>query len=235
MNTKINYRLILITLTGITLLLALFAGCSKDNDDNDTITTGTFADPRDGTVYKTLTIGSQTWLAENLKYLPLVNTPGTGSRTDPCYYVFGYQGTNVAEAKGNSNYTTYGVLYNWPAAMSACPAGWHLPSDAEWSQLMDRLGGQDIAGGKLKESGTTHWNDPNTGATNETGFSFIPGGFRNDDAELLYTGTNGYWWSSTEFGSSTAWGRGMYYKSNKVSRDASYKSYGFSVVCIKDK
>lgn len=235
MKTNTKSFAILLAVSAIIFFLIANSSCKKNENDNNTITTGTFADPRDGTVYKTLTIGGQTWLAENLKYLPSVNAPTSGSRTDPCYYVFGYQGTIVDEAKGNSNFTTYGVLYNWPAAMSACPAGWHLPSDVEWSQLMDRLGGQDIAGGKLKESGTTHWNDPNTGATNETGFSFIPGGFRNDDAELLYTGTNGYWWSSTEFGSSAAWGRGMYYKSNGVSRDASYKSYGFSVVCIKNK
>lgn len=226
--------MIIVAVTTIAILLTVNSSCKKDNDDDNTIIAGTFTDPRDGTVYKTLTISGQTWLAENLKYLPSVVGSGSGSQTDTYYYVFGYQGTSVTEAKSNSNYTTYGVLYNWPAAMIACPAGWHLPGDQEWSQLMDHLGGQDIAGGKLKESGTTHWNDPNTGATNETGFSSLPGGYLNGDAEFLYTGFNGYWWSSTEFGSSAAWGRGMYYKSEAVSRDASYKSYGFSVVCVKD-
>jgi uncharacterized protein (TIGR02145 family) len=233
MKTTSNSLMILLAVTTVAILLTFNSSCKKDDDDN-TITTGTFTDPRDGKVYKTLTIGGQTWLAENLKYLPEVIGPAASSQTTPYYYVFGYDGTNVAEAKATANFATYGVLYNWPAAVNACPSGWHLPADEEWSRLMDHLGGQDIAGGKLKESGTAHWSDPNTGATNETGFSSLPGGYLNNDAEFQYTGTNGYWWSSTEFGSSAAWGRGMYYKSNAVSRDASYKSYGFSVVCVKD-
>jgi uncharacterized protein (TIGR02145 family) len=149
-------------------------------------------DARDGNAYKTVKIGNQIWLAENLKYLPSVVGPGTGSETTPYYYVYGYDGTNVTDAKATSNYTTYGVLYNWPAAMAGsassnanpsgvqgvCPAGWHLPSDAEWTELTDYLGGKSVAGGKLKETGTTHWASPNTGATNETGFTALPGGYR---------------------------------------------------------
>jgi uncharacterized protein (TIGR02145 family) len=234
MKTKTNPLMIFWAATIIVMVMAAGSSCNKNDDDDNTIATGTFTDPRDGTVYKTVTIGNQTWIAENLKYLPAVIGPGTGSQTTPCYYVFGYDGTIVAEAKAIDNFTTYGVLYNWSAAMSACPPGWHLPGDAEWSQLMDHLGGQDVAGGKLKESGTTHWSDPNTGATNESGYTALPGGRRNDDATFLYTGYNGYWWSSTAFSSATAWGRGMYYKSNGVSRDACNKEYGFSVFCVKD-
>jgi uncharacterized protein (TIGR02145 family) len=233
MKTKPNTWMIFLTATAFLILLTVSNGCKKD-EDNTNITAGTFTDPRDGKVYKTLTIGNQTWMAENLKYLPEVMGPVTGSQTTPCYYVFGYDGTSVAEAKATDNYTTYGVLYNWSAAMSACPAGWHLPNDAEWSQLMDHLGGQDVAGGKLKETGTLHWFDPNTGATNETGYTALPGGRRNDDGTFLYTGYNGYWWSSTAFSSATAWVRWMYYKSYGVSRDASNKENGYSVFCVKD-
>ena len=96
---------------------------------------GTFVDSRDGTEYKTIKIGNQTWMAENLKYLPSVVGPATGSSTDPYYYVYGYQGTDVATAKATTNYQNYGVLYNWTAATTACPAGWHLPTDAEWNVL----------------------------------------------------------------------------------------------------
>ncbi|NVO20192.1 MAG: hypothetical protein HXX13_10850 [Bacteroidetes bacterium] len=235
MKTKTNPWMILLAATSIAIMMAAVSSCTKSDDDNNNkITAGTFTDPRDGRVYKTLTLGNQTWIAENLKYLPAVVGPATGSQTEPCYYVFGYDGTSIDEAKAIANFTTYGVLYNWAAAMSACPAGWHLPDDAEWSQLIVHLGGESVAGGKLKETGTTHWNDPNTGATNETGYTALPGGRRNDDGTFLYSGYNGYWWSSTVFSSGTAWGRWMYYKSNGVSRDACNKEYGFSVICVKN-
>lgn len=223
--------LIYLAILGVIIVVA--SSCKKDNDDNS-YTPGTFTDSRDGSVYKTMQIGGQVWMAENLKYLPKVVGAVTGSVTTPCYYVFGYNDTVVADAKATANYTTYGVLYNWEAAKAACPSGWHLPDDAEWSQLVVKLGGESVAGDKLKESGTLHWLSPNTGATNETGFTALPGGRRNDDGTFLYSGIIGYWWSNAEFGSNTAWGRGMYYNSDRVSRDACYKEYGFSVRCVKD-
>ena len=127
-------------------------------------TSGTFIDSRDGNEYNWVQIGDQIWMAENLKYLPSVVGSGTGSETTPYYYVYGYDGTNVPDAKATDNYATYGVLYNWTAAMNGeassktnpsgiqgvCPAGWHLPSDAEWTELTDYLGGRSVAGGKLK-------------------------------------------------------------------------------------
>ncbi|NLA14914.1 MAG: hypothetical protein GX877_00035 [Bacteroidales bacterium] len=126
---------------------------------------GSLTDERDDNVYKTIQIGDQIWMAENLKYLPSVVGPETSSLDDPCYYVYGYDGSDVATAKAESNYQTYGVLYNWPAAMDkaasstsnpsgvqgACPEGWHLPSHAEWTQLKDYL----IANGYNFDSSTT--------------------------------------------------------------------------------
>src|SRR5574344_54019 len=155
-------------------------------------TSGTFTDSRDGNEYNWAQRGNQVWMLENIKYLPSVVGPETGSQTTPHYYVYGYNGTNVTDAKATANYNTYGVLYNWPAAMNGaassttnpsgvqgvCPTGWHVPSDAEWTELTDYLGGASVAGGKLTETGTTHWNSPNTGATNETGFTALPGGYR---------------------------------------------------------
>ena len=94
--------------------------------------TGTFTDPRDGKVYKTVKIGTQVWMAENLAYLPTVSSKIEWSETSPTYNVYGYQGTSISDAKTTDNFATYGGLYNWPAAVTACPDGWYLPSDEDW-------------------------------------------------------------------------------------------------------
>ena len=128
-----------------------------------------FNDFRDNNIYRTVKISSQCWMAENLAYLPSVSPSSTGSDITPYYYVYDYQGTDVSVAKTSTNYQTYGVLYNWPAVMNGessstsvpsgvqgiCPSGWHLPSDGEWTVLTNYLGGLSVAGGKMKEAGTT--------------------------------------------------------------------------------
>ena len=211
-------------------------------------TSGSFTDTRDGNTYKTVTIGNQVWMAENLRYLPSVIGPGTGSPTTPYYYVYGYDGTNVTDAKATANYTTYGVLYNWTAAMAGeasstanpsgvqgvCPDGWHLPSDAEWTELTDYLGGTSDAGGKLKETGTTHWYSPNTGATNETGFTALPGGNRGIYGAFYTIGNYGYWWSATEYDTDNAWNRYVSYGNSVVYSHYNDKELGFSVRCLRD-
>ena len=210
----------------------------------------TFTDPRDGKVYQTVVIGNQVWMAENLAYLPSVNMVADGSEdaAGSYYYVYGYDGTNVADAKATDNYATYGVLYNWTAAMDGeassttnpsgiqgvCPAGWHLPSDAEWTELTNYLGGTSVAGGKLKETGTTHWNTPNTGATNETGFTALPGGQRDDLGAFFNIGDAGNWWSATEFGATGAWYRVVGSSGSPVYRFYLNKEVGFSVRCVRD-
>ncbi len=213
-------------------------------------TSGTFIDSRDGNEYNWVQIGDQVWMAENLAYLPSVNMVADGSEdaAGSYYYVYGYDGTNVTDAKATDNYTTYGVLYNWTAAMDGeassttnpsgiqgvCPTGWHLPSDAEWIELTDYLGGEEFAGGKLKETGTTHWASPNAGATNETGFTALPGGYRSGYGNFYDIGNLGYWWSSTEYDTDRALSRSLLcnysslYSSNKV------KEIGFSVRCVRD-
>src|SRR5690554_323226 len=218
------------------------------SSSSSSIVYSTIKDARDNQTYRIVTIGSQTWMAENLKYLPSVVGPGTGSKTTPYYYVYGYNGTNVTDAKATANYNTYGVLYNWPAAMNGaassttnpsgvqgvCPDGWHLPSDAEWTELTDYLGGASVAGGKLKETGTTHWNSPNTGATNETGFTALPGGYRDGDGAFDFVGDRGYWWSATESNADSAGTRFMYYYYSYVYRNYYDKELGFSVRCLRD-
>ncbi len=216
-------------------------------DLSDLLNNG-FTDSRDNAHYKVVKIGNQVWMAENLKYLPSVVGAGTGSKTEAYYYVYGYDGTDVAAAKQTNNYKTYGVLYNWTAAMNGaassdanpsgvqgvCPTGWHLPSDIEWTKLTNHLGGENVAGGKLKEKETTHWDDPNIGATNESGFTALPGGSRGRNGSFSYVGNIGNWWSSTQFLSSNALGRylGHYYA--RVNGNLVTKDNGFSVRCVRD-
>ena len=221
-------------------LLVLSSSCSKDDPLNVVVDI-------QGNVYKIVTIGEQTWMAENLKYLPEVVGPATGSQTIPYYYVYGFDGKDVNAAKATDNYKNYGVLYNWSAAMAGsasssaspskvqgvCPTGWHLPSDAEWKQLTDYLLGANLAADKLKEAVTAHWNKPNT-ATNESGFTGLPGGYRTNSGELNYVGYVGYWWSATEGNASYPWYRDMTYNARNVYRGTTNEEVGFSVRCVKD-
>ena len=224
------------------------AGTAYGNQINFTTleqTGKTFTDPRDGNVYQMVTIGKQVWMAENLKYLPSVIGPGTGSQTIPYHYVYGYDGTSVTDAKTTANYQTYGVLYNWPAAFHACPPGWHLPTDAEWKALEMELGmslaqadatgwrGTD-EGGRLKETGTKHWVSPNTSATNESGFSALPGGSRMTFEAFRNAGYYSYWWGASEFSNTYVWNRYLLYNASTVYRGYYLKDYGFSVRCIRN-
>ena len=210
-----------------------------------------FVDERDSNVYHTVTIGTQIWMSENLRYLPYVIGNNWTSSTIPMYHVYGYYGTSVIDAKATTNYNTYGVLYNWPAAMTSysisnsnsteikgvCPTGWHLPSDLEWSELGTYLGGDSIAGGKLKEAGTVHWASPNTGATNETNFNGLPGGSLMP-ITYAFEGLrgNGYFWSSTEANATGAWYRALISYSSILTK-YSYpvsKNMAMSIRCIKN-
>ncbi|MDD4032736.1 MAG: FISUMP domain-containing protein [Bacteroidales bacterium] len=206
----------------------------------------TFTDSRDGHVYYSVTIGSQVWMAENLAYLPAVIPPSSGSYVEPYYYVYGYESANVSAAKATTNYNTYGVLYNWPAAMTACPEGWHLPSDAEWKQLEMYLGmtqeqaddtswrgGTNNEAGKMREAGTAHWDSPNEDSTNESGFTALPGGYRNPSGFYMI-GSRGRWWGSTENGTDSACSRSLDMGRNDVSRGFEDKDNGLSVRCVRD-
>jgi len=187
-----------------------------------------------GKTYAYKTIGTQTWKVENLAYLPTVSYDTEGSKTSPYYYVYGYNGTNVDVAKTKANYTTYGVLYNGPAALKSCPPGWHLPSEKEWRTLENYLG--TSAGGKMKETGTIHWSSPNTGATNASGFKATGGGLREGSGggtEQL--GLTAVFWSSSEDGSTNTVGFVLDYFSGNTSRwEVFNPSDGFSIRCVKN-
>jgi len=204
-------------------------------------------DVRDGNVYTVVQIGNQYWLGENLRYLPSVVGPNTRSNIIPYYYVYNYDGTDVDAAKATAKYSTYGVLYNWTAAMDGalssntnpsnvqgvCLAGWHLPSSAEWGELETYLGGASVAGGKLKETGTSHWNDPNTDATDESGFTALPGGYIYNEI-FYYVRTWARWWTSYEAASNSSYYRGLLYDTGSVSSGNFLKNSSASVRCVKD-
>ncbi len=192
-------------------------------------TTGTFTDSRDGNTYKWVKIGDQTWMAENLAYLPSVSPPDSSSNSEPVYYVYDYLGNNVAEAKSTSNFNKYGVLYNYTAALSACPKGWHLPTSDEWDELSDYLGGGWVSGGKLKS--TTGWEEPNTGATNESGFSALPGGARWFDDTFIEKGISGIWHRKER-----DCAKALRYDNDKIINTCSSAGdlKGLSIRCIKD-
>ena len=188
----------------------------------------------DGNVYNTVKIGGQIWMAENLKTtkynngtdIPLVtDNTAWANLTTPAYCWY----------NNNSSYKdTYGALYNWYTVNTGnlCPSGWHVPSDAEWTTLIDYLGGEP--GGKLKETDTTHWHSPNIGATNESGFTALPGGVRDVSGMFGNIGYYGYWWSATEDGTDLAWYRDMTYNGSYVARYNTHKKLGFSVRCVRD-
>ena len=203
----------------------------------------------DGNVYQTVTIGDQVWMAENLKVTHYRNGDPIPNVTDSTEWVGLSTGAYCNYNNDDAYVGTYGRLYNWYAvgdSRNIAPAGWHVPSDEEWKQLEMYLGmsqteadergdrGTD-EGGKMKESGTSHWNSPNTGATNESGFSALPGGRRvcGSDGCFGSMGNHGYFWSSTEYYSS-AWERSLHYYGAWVSRGSFYKRSGFSVRCVKD-
>ena len=245
---KKRQKLLILSLLLMGVFLVFASSCEKENING--IDRSTFTDPRDGKVYQTVVIGNQEWMAENLAYLPSVNQVADGSEDAPgsYYYVYGYDGTDVNAAKATDNYNTYGVLYNWTAAMGgdasstsnpsgiqgACPLGWHLPSDVEWTELIDLQGGKQIAGGKLKEIGTSHWNSPNSDATNETGFTALPGGFRGYLGTFSSIDNEGRWWSATELDATYAWSHDMFYNSSLVLRNFIYNEMGFCVRCVRD-
>lgn len=202
----------------------------------------------DGYNYSTVEIGNQIWMAENLRYLPNVIGATNGSVTIPYCYVFGYYGTYVSVAKTTDTYNIYGVLYNWSAAMDStqsnnsnpigvqgiCPNGWHLPSDFEWSQLSEFLNGSEIAGGKLKETGMIHWFGPNTGATNEVGFTALPGNFWSYEGGVFINVSWSYWWTSTEYNSTNSYVKGISCNSAELFGGNGSKGNAFSVRCIKN-
>lgn len=193
-----------------------------------------FTDYRNGQVYNTVLIGTQCWMAQNLNIGTMINDSLDQTNNQVieryCYNM-------------ESNCDIYGGQYKWNEAMQyvttegvqgICPVGWHLPTDAEWTTLTTFLGGESVAGGKMKETGTTHWASPNTGATNSSGFTALPGGV---DRYYPFVTLYAYFWSSSEFGSMYAWYRNLSYDDAYANRNNIFynnKTLSLSVRCLKD-
>jgi len=210
---------------------------------------GSFMDDRDGKVYKTITLGSQTWMAENLAYLPSVSSISQNSYSTNNYYVYDYFGTDVNEAKANTNFNLYGVLYNWPAALSSCPKGWHLPNSNEWSALQTYLitNGFNYDGtvteNKIAKSlaFTAAWDSSgNPGAVgnflqsnNSACFFALPGGYFTIDV-FSSSGHIGRWWSSSNRDASTAFYKDLSSAHADLGGFYDRKLRCLSVRCVKD-
>jgi len=221
-----------------------------------------FMDARDSNIYPTVQIGTQCWMKKNLAYLPSVVGPGTGSETTPYYYVYNYNGTDVATAKSQTNYTTYGVLYNWSAALTACPSGWHLPTDAELNTLetyvvsyinspnpqypcsISEMYFRRCADNSGTDAGGTYGagkslkkvgQGTGVGAGDDlVGFSALLAGFRYTGGSFHDIGSRAYFWSSSASSSSDAWSRYLLTSYSTVYRTYNSKAYGFSVRCLRD-
>jgi uncharacterized protein (TIGR02145 family) len=248
MKTRNQILYFPLLMMGILLLFSI--SCKKDDNTpvnptngkttavfNPDLVYGTLTDI-DGNEYKTIKVGDQTWMAENLrtfKYndgtaIPNVkgNIEWAGLTTEAyCTY------NNTTK---NDSIATFGCLYNWYAVITGklAPKGWHVPTDAEWTTLINYLGGESVAGGKLKEIGTSHWVSPNTGATNESGFTALPSGTRNSNGTFQFVETNGSWWCNSEVNASNAWSRSMAFYGSSLYRDSDIKEHGFSVRCVRD-
>jgi uncharacterized protein (TIGR02145 family) len=203
----------------------LLAACKKDNKSPD---------------IPSVTVCNQVWMLKNLdvsKYRNGDNIPqaatdqewkdaGSNRAGAWCYY-----------ANDPLNGESYGKLYNWFAVhdpRGLAPSGWHIPADGEWTTLYDCVDGASVAGGKLKETGTLHWESPNAGATNSSGFTALSGGLRNFDGVFYYVGKFGVWWSASDSTADLAWSRGMYHISADAGRSARSKIVGFSIRCLRD-
>jgi uncharacterized protein (TIGR02145 family) len=200
-------------------------------------TTGTVTDI-DGNVYKTVMIGKQLWMKENLRVtrynddspIPHITVDADWATTigpGYCWY-----NNNESAYKD-----TYGALYKWYTIVSGnlCPAGWHVPSDVEWNSMLDQLGGEAIAGGNLKETRISHWRIPNTGATNGSGFTALPGGSRRSLGAFKGLDETGNWLTASEFDSQLAWERVISYDNSNNQKNTSKKIDGLSVRCVEGK
>jgi len=196
----------------------------------------------DANKYDVIKIGSQIWMAENLKTTkfndgtiipPVTDNTAWANLTTPGYCWYDNDEGTYKE--------TYGALYNWYTidklsnnGKNVCPTGWHVPTDDDWTTLTTALGGLSVAGGKLKETGTIHWTTPNNEATNETNFTALPGGYRNVNGPFYYIGDYGNWWSALESTLTNAWARDMNYITGSINRGSGNKHGGFSVRCVRD-
>jgi uncharacterized protein (TIGR02145 family) len=207
--------------------------------EQETFTTPATIKDFENNSYETVVLYGQTWMASNLKTTHYLNGDQIATTNPSTFnisgelnpkYMWSYNGDDAYAAVYGRLYTYYTIT----DSRKICPTGWHIPTDADWITMENNLGGYTIAGSFLKESGTTHWSQYNSDASNITCFNALPGGYRNTSGTFVYLGNFGYWWSSTEGDSFNAWVRSMYMQSSQVSKVNFAKFNGASVRCVKD-
>jgi uncharacterized protein (TIGR02145 family) len=240
--SKLSLRFVIhVVLLGFTL-----QACNKDDSGSNNTSTPGYLNPSltygsvtdiDDNRYATIVIGTQEWMAQNLRTSRYANGDTISNVTDNAAWTVQTEGAWAHYENRSSNNTPFGKLYNGYTVIdtrNVCPTGWHVPTVADWTLLIDYLGGDAVVGDKLKATGTAYWLAPNTYATNESGFSALPGGFRTDyDATFNALDTLGNWWSATDDGG----GGLMDYVINTGSGINSFgdaKSFGCSVRCVRD-
>lgn len=226
-----------LSLTSV-LIILLLVSCKKENDDPSEIVKDV-----EGNSYTTVTIGTQTWLVENLKTTKYNDGTDIPILTGDDDWEFTASGAYCWYENNVSNKSVYGALYNWYAANSGklCPTGWHVPSKEEIETLADKFGGHALAGADLKEDGLSHWREPNTGATNSSGFTGLPGGTRfiGDGGGVAFESitTYGNLWTTTPYpyGSyNHSYYAQLVFSSTGFGTGSRPKATGFSVRCLKD-
>lgn len=190
----------------------------------------------DGNTYRTIRVGDQEWMAENLR-VTRYNDKNSIAHISDALMWSGQSAPAWCWYDNDRNYDApYGKLYNWYAVATGklCPTGWHVPTMADWTILIDFLGGENKAGGKIKEVGLNHWQSPNTGATNESSLTGLPGGTRDENGTYVNIGSYGIWWSSTASSISVANCQIVSYFGEKIISSGNSKGFGNSVRCLRD-
>ncbi len=222
---------------GLLFFGTVVIGCQSDDElfDDYLLQLESVTDV-EGNQYRVINLYGKQWFVENLRSTVL--NDGT-----PLFNFVLSEQWSTADSAGYCWYDnnpdhaqTYGALYNWHAVNTGklCPEGWRVPNEIDWQMLIDSLGGEKVAGGKLKQKGTEFWKPKNTGATNSSKFRALPGGYRNLTGEFKHLGEYGFWWSTTTFDQNNAWYRCLYYYSERSYRNYFNKRAGFSVRCVKD-
>jgi uncharacterized protein (TIGR02145 family) len=191
----------------------------------------------DAAFLPTIVIGTQQWMEKNLDVVTYRNGDVIPQVTDASAWAALTTGAWCYYNNDVANGAIYGKIYNWYAVNDTrglAPKGWHIPTDAEWTILTDKLGGITVAGGKMKSVGTTRWTTPNTLATNESGFTGLPGGSRDTNGAFYDVGLEGFWWSSSEGGTTYAYVRELFYSYGDANTYNFSRKYGFSVRCLRD-
>ena len=221
----------------IALFILSFYACSNDETTTNNNTIPTTVTDIDGNVYHTIKIGTQTWTVENLKVKHYRNGDSIPNVTVDMQWEYLITGAYSIYDNDSNNLATYGRLYNWYAVNDSrglAPAGWHIPTKTEWETLRNFLGGDVVAGGKMKETDTIHWLGPNTGATNETGFKGLPGGLRFEGGGCMWIRYECYFWSSTEQNTNLGYYSCLKYNNTNLPITSYGKNCGYSVRCIKN-